>query len=179
MNKPSQAVADFEPAVSTQESMSTSTAASRPSQKDARPLLPRYAEGAPVKSQFPSPTVPALLVEAAKKCPRRTALIYFGSRLSYAQLLEHVKHCAAGLQALGVRKNVRVALMMSNCPQFVIGYFGALRAGAIVTATSSMYTRREAAHQWQDAGATVALVEQKFYSTARAARSEVPGLRTV
>src|SRR5207302_8448469 len=107
------------------------------------------------------------------------ALIYFGSRISYAQLLEHVNRCAAGLQALGVRKNDRVALMMSNCPQFVIGYFGALRAGAIVTATSSMYTRRETAHQWQDAGATVLIVEQRLYPIARAACADVPGIRRV
>jgi long-chain acyl-CoA synthetase len=48
-----------------------------------------------------------------------------------------------------------------------------------VTATSSMYTRRETAHQWHDAGVAVALVEQRFYSTARAVRSDVPELRSI
>src|SRR5437660_7080925 len=157
MNKSLQTVTEPEAGAPSDEPTGARSAPSPPAQKDTRPLLPRYAEDAPVQSQFPSLTVPALLEQAAKKFPRRTALIYFGSRISYAQLLEHVNRCSAGLQALGVRKNDRVALMMSNCPQFVIGYFGALRAGAIVTATSSMYTRREVAHQWQDAGETVAL----------------------
>ena len=179
MNKSLQTVTDPEAGAPSHEPTRVRSAPSPPVQKDTRPPLPRYVEGGTVRSQFPSLTVPALLEQAAKRFPRRTALIYFGSRLSYAQLLEHVNRCAAGLQALGVRKNDRVALMMPNCPQFVIGYFGALRAGAMVTATSSMYTRRETAHQWQDAGATVALVEQKFYSTAQAARSNVPGLRSV
>src|SRR5437016_11820816 len=110
-----------------------------------------------------------MLEETARKYPRRTALIYFDTRISYAQLLEHVNRCAAGLQALGLQKGERVALMMSNCPQFVISYFGALRAGAIVTATSSMYTAREAAHQWQDAGITMLVVEQRFHEVADAA----------
>jgi len=78
-------------------------------------------------------------------------------------LLEHVNRCAAGLQALGVRKGDRVALMMSNCPQFVVSYFGVLKAGGTVTATSSMYTAREAAHQWHDAGATALIVDRKLY----------------
>src|SRR5262249_46663823 len=128
MNKSLQTVADPEAAASSHEPTGARSAPSPPGQKDARPPLPRYAEDAPVRSQFPSMTVPALLEQAARRFPRRTALIYFGSRISYAQLFEHVKCCAAGLQALGVQKNDRVALMMSNCPQFVIGYFGVLRA---------------------------------------------------
>jgi long-chain acyl-CoA synthetase len=179
MNKSLQTVADPETAEPGPEPTGARSAPPTPAQKDTHPPLPRYAGDAPVRSQFPSLTVPALLEQAAKKFPRQTALIYFGARISYAQLLRHVKRCAAGLQALGVRKNDRVALMMSNCPQFVIGYFGTLRAGAIVTATSSMYTRRETAHQWHDAGATIALVEQRFYSTARAVRSDVPELRSI
>jgi long-chain acyl-CoA synthetase len=78
---------------------------------------------------------------------------------------------------LGVKKGDRVALMMPNCPQFVIAYFGALRAGAVVTATSSMYTAREAAHQWHDAGVTAVVVERKLEPTARAALAEVPSAR--
>jgi len=70
-----------------------------------------------------------------------------------------------------------VALMMPNCPQYVIAYFGALRAGAIVTATSSMYTRREAAHQWHDAGATTLIIEQRLYPIAKAASADVPELQ--
>src|SRR5881296_1967786 len=100
MNKSLQSMSDLEVAASNQTTTQSPAAPSRASRKETRTPLPRYAEDAPVKSQFPSLTVPALLEQAAKKFPRRTALIYFGSRLSYAQLFEHVKHCAAGLQAL-------------------------------------------------------------------------------
>src|SRR5437879_8149698 len=128
---------------------------------------------------FPKMTLPEMFEETATKFPRRTALIYFGARISYKQLLEHVNRCAAGLQALGLHGGERLALMMPNCPQFIIAYFGALRAGAIVTATSSMYTRREAAHQWQDAGAVILIVERGLYPTAKAACADVPQMRQV
>ncbi len=136
--------------------------------------------GPPILLKFPKSTLPKMLEETARKFPRRRALVYFGMEMSYGQLLDHVNRCAAGLQALGVRKGERVALMMPNCPQYVIAYFGALRAGAIVTATSSMYTRREAAHQWHDAGATTLIIEQRLYPIAKAASADVPELqRTV
>ena len=133
--------------------------------------------GPPILLKFPKSTLPKMLEETARKFPRRRALVYFGMEMSYGQLLDHVNRCAAGLQALGVRKGERVALMMPNCPQYMIAYFGALRAGAIVTATSSMYTRREAAHQWHDAGATTLIIEQRLYPIAKAASADVPELQ--
>src|SRR6266446_6024959 len=146
----------------------TKTSASRPSIN---------GNGPPILLKFPKSTMPKMLEETARKFPRRRALVYFGMEMSYGQLLDHVNRCAAGLQALGVRKGERVALMMPNCPQYVIAYFGALRAGAIVTATSSMYTRREAAHQWHDAGATTLIIDQRLYPIAKAASTDVPELQ--
>jgi long-chain acyl-CoA synthetase len=120
-----------------------------------------------------------MLEQIAARFVRRPALIYFGARISYTQLLRHVNRCAAGLQALGIKKGERIALMMANCPQFVIAYFGALRAGAIVTATSSMYTSREAVHQWQDAGVSLVVAEVKSLEVVEEACRQVTSIKTV
>ncbi len=106
-------------------------------------------------------------------------MIYFSNRMSYAQLLDQVNRCAAGLQALGVKKGDRVALLLPNCPQFVIGYFGALRAGAIVTATSHMYTAREAGRQWHDSGAETVIVEDGLLDLVEQVRADLPRLKNV
>src|SRR6266571_8274619 len=127
----------------------------------------------------PKITLTRMLEQTVEECPDRTALIYFGTRISYVRLLEHVNRCAAGVQALGVRTGDRVALMMSNCPQFVVSYFGVLNAGGIVTATSSMYTAREAAHQWHDAGASALIVDRKLHPVANTALAEVPEVKHV
>jgi long-chain acyl-CoA synthetase len=118
---------------------------------------------------YPAITLPQLLERTASQSPGATALIYFGTKISYEQLQDQVNRAAAGLQALGVQKGDRVALMMPNCPQFVISYFGALQAGAIVTATSSMYTAREVAHQWNDAGVKIAFVDRRLFRVIRPA----------
>ncbi|MEK7677631.1 MAG: long-chain fatty acid--CoA ligase [Verrucomicrobiota bacterium] len=129
--------------------------------------------------RYPEVTLPEMLEQTCQRHPRQTALIYFGTRIDYGQLLDHVDRCAAGLQALGLQKGDRVALMMPNCPQLVIAYFGALRAGAIVTATSSMYTPREAVHQWKDAGATTVIVARHLRPIVTEAHSHVPSLKHV
>jgi long-chain acyl-CoA synthetase len=122
---------------------------------------------------YPTTTLPQILERTAAKSPSATALIYFGTKISYEQLQDQVNRLAAGLQALGVEKGDRVALMMPNCPQFVISYFGALRAGAIVTATSSMYTAREATHQWNDAGVKVVISDRRLFPIVRTAFSQL------
>jgi long-chain acyl-CoA synthetase len=118
---------------------------------------------------YPTTTLPQLLEQTAATSSRATALYYFGTTISYEQLQDQVNRLAAGLQTLGVEKGDRVALMMPNCPQFVISYFGALRAGAIVTATSSMYTAREVTHQWNDAGVKILIADRRLFPVIRTA----------
>ena len=131
------------------------------------------------KKKYPRLTLPHLLKRAARGSPATPAQIYAGGSISYAQLQEQVERCAAGLQSLGVKPGDRVALFLPNCPQFVIAYFGALRAGAIVTATSSMYTAREAGHQWHDAGVSVLIADRTLLRTAEAASPETPEIKHV
>jgi long-chain acyl-CoA synthetase len=118
-----------------------------------------------------TPTIgalPQILEATAARVPDSTALIYFGTRIDYSTLQLHAGRLAAGLQAMGVAKGDRVGLLLGNCPQFFIGYFGALRAGAIVTATSTMYTPREIGHQWNDAGVKVVIIDRSFLPTVKA-----------
>jgi long-chain acyl-CoA synthetase len=128
---------------------------------------------------YPKITLPQLFEQTVAKSSGDPALIYFGAKISYGQLQDHVNRLAAGLQAMGVAKGDRVALLMPNCPQFVIGYFGAMRAGAIVTATSSMYTAREITHQWNDAGATVVIADRRLYPVIKAALPQLTSVRHI
>lgn len=128
---------------------------------------------------YPRITLPQLLGQTAAKSPGHTALIYFGAKISYEQLQDHVDRMAAGLQAMGVKPGDRVALLMPNCPQFVISFFGALRAGAIVTATSAMYTAREVAHQWNDAGATVVIADRRLHPVIKTALPQLTSVRHI
>ena len=124
-------------------------------------------------------TLSEMLEEVAVAAARKTAMIFFGHRISYSTFLNHVHRCAAGLQSLGLRKGDRVALLLPNCPQFFIAYFAVLRAGGIVTATSPIYTSREAVHQWNDAGATLVIADTMLGPLVHTARPSCPNLQRV
>ena len=128
---------------------------------------------------YPDLTLPQLLARAVTKSSDDTALRYLGAEISYREVQEHVNRLAAGLQEIGVAKGDRVAIMMPNCPQFVISFFGILRAGGIVAATSSMYTPREVAYQWNDAGATVVIADRRLYPVIKAALPQLTSVRHI
>jgi len=128
---------------------------------------------------YPAITLPEMLSRTVEKSPSEIALIYFGAKITYSDLQDHVHRFAAALQALGIEKGDRVALFMPNCPQFVVGFFGALGAGAIVTPTSPIYTPREIAHQWNDAGASVIIADRKLQPVIEAALPQLKSVRHI
>lgn len=128
-----------------------------------QPWLQRYEQGVPQQFSPSDLTLPQLLEDAARRFPKRTALDFLGHKQSYAQLLSNVRHFAAGLQELGVRKGDRVAIMLPNCPQFVVSFFGTVLAGAVVVNTSPLYVASELEHQLIDSGAEVLVILDSFF----------------
>ncbi len=136
-----------------------------------RPWLDHYEPGVPAQVAHDGRCLPDLLPEAARRFPHQPAVVFpmaaaghlFTSSLSYARLLELVESFAASLQRLGVRKGDRVALFLPNCPQFVIAYLATARVGGIAVPFNPLYSARETEEQFNDCGARVAVVLDRFY----------------
>ncbi len=137
----------------------------------AKPWLRFYDEGVPAHLEYPPVPLDRLLAESAAKHPNQPAIL-FGARLgrhildralSYRQLDEAVNRFAAGLQGLGVEQGDRVAIVLPNCPQFVIAFYGTLRAGGIAVPCNFLYTGPELERQFNDAGAEIAVALSRFY----------------
>ncbi|KAI8822851.1 uncharacterized protein EV422DRAFT_494168 [Fimicolochytrium jonesii] len=58
------------------------------------------------------------------------------TRITYAQLHEHVRACAAAMRKLGVTAGDRIAGYLPNCPETVIIFLAAVSIGAIWSSTS-------------------------------------------
>ncbi len=137
-----------------------------------RPWLRHYEEGVPAEIDIPDQPLTWLLDTTVSRFPSRTALIYYGTKLSYARLSSLANRFAAALQRLGVKKGDRVAVALPNIPQYPIAFYGALRAGAVVVPTNPLYTGREMQHQLGDSGARVLVMLDTFYPVVRSIRSE-------
>ncbi len=114
-----------------------------------------YAPGVPGSIDFEEITAPEVLTRTAGKFPKRTALLFMGKKISYAELEQSASRFANALLALGVQRADKVALLLPNIPNIVIAYYGIWRIGAVPVPNNPMYTDRELEAQLNDSGATV------------------------
>jgi long-chain acyl-CoA synthetase len=91
--------------------------------------------------------------EMCVKYPEKTALVYLGEKVSYAQLRDLIGRFAGGLTQLGVSKGDRVMIYIPNCPQWVIAFFGIQKIGAVAVPISPVYTSYEVEYMINDSGA--------------------------
>lgn len=139
-----------------------------------KPWFKYYDKGVPTSLTYPDKPLYAFLEESAAKYPDKPAIHFkpahqgfAKSMLTYRQVNDLADRMAAALAALGVKKGDRVAIFMPNIPQFVIAYYGILKAGAVVVASNPTYTDRELEHQLKDSGAKVILCMSRFYDTVK------------
>ena len=110
----------------------------------------------------------ALLDEAMRKYKDRVAFRCMGASLTYAELDQLSARVASWLQAQGLKKGSRVAVMMPNVLQYPVVVAGILRAGCVVVNVNPMYTPRELEHQLQDSGAEAIFILENFATTLQA-----------
>jgi long-chain acyl-CoA synthetase len=125
---------------------------------EKRPWLKWYPEGCPADIEIPSKSIVEAFDEAVGKWGNKTAVVFYGKKFKYKDLRTLSLRFAASLHDLGIGKGDIVAVLVPNCPQFMIAYFGILRLGATVTTVSPLYTSREVEHQLKDSGAKIIVV---------------------
>ena len=144
-----------------------------------RPWLEFYDEGVPHTLEYPSITVPEYLGQAAQRFPSQVATVFLGARLTYSQLKAQVDQLAGQLQAMGVAKGDRVAIMLPNCPQMIIAYYATLSVGAATVLTSPLYVERELEHQWSETGVETAFVLDLLWPRVEALHHKLPLKRII
>ena len=103
-----------------------------------------------------------LLEEAFTKYRNRNAYVGFGKTITFGEIDELSKCFAAWLQAKGLAKGDRVAIMLPNLLQYPVALAGVLRAGLTVVNVNPLYTPRELEHQLKDSGAKAIVVLENF-----------------
>ena len=129
-----------------------------------QPWLAHYDAGVPHSLEpYPERTLLDYLDDLAANHGSRTALIFKGTRVTYQQLQEASTAFAAALAALGVSRHDRVALLLPNCPQFLIAEFGAWKLGAVVVALNPTYSEREIEQALDTMRVSVVVALTPFY----------------
>ena len=128
--------------------------------------LQSYPAGIPAEIDIDHiPSLVALFEDACRKYADQVAYISMGKEMTYRELEEASKAFAGWLQAKGLKKGDRVALMMPNLLQYPVALFGTLRAGCVVVNCNPLYTPRELEHQLKDSGAAAIVIVENFAHT--------------
>jgi long-chain acyl-CoA synthetase len=136
------------------------------------PWFKFYDEGVPHHIDYPPIPLFGLLEDSAKKYPDSPCTIFKGAKITYRQMNQLTDQLAGGLAALGIKKGDRVGIFMPNSPQFVITFFGILKAGGVVVAVNPLYKPREIVHQVNDAGIEIMIVMSNFYKLIKQVQSD-------
>jgi long-chain acyl-CoA synthetase len=103
-----------------------------------------------------------LFEESVASFGARPAYYCMGKEITFSELERMSMAFGAWLQAQGLQKGDRVALMMPNVLQYPVALFGVLRAGLVVVNVNPLYTPRELEHQLKDAGAKAIVILENF-----------------
>ena len=140
-----------------------------------RPWLAAYPQGVPADidpTQYAS--LVALMDEAFRQYADRVAYSFMGKDISFAQTDALSRAFAAYLQAQGLVKGDRVAIMMPNVPQYPVVVAAVLRAGFVVVNVNPLYTPRELEHQLKDSGSKAIVIIENFATTLQSCIANTP-----
>jgi long-chain acyl-CoA synthetase len=147
-----------------------------------RPWLQQYDADVP-HSLKPHPNMPLFhyMQEAARKTPHQPVSMMtvklpvlgrMTASTTYSELDNLSDALAAWLAEHGLKKGNRVAIVMPNCTQFVIAYFGVLKAGGVVAATNPTYPPKKMQYQINDCDAEFVITLTLFYDMIKGIQKE-------
>jgi long-chain acyl-CoA synthetase len=140
-----------------------------------RPWLKHIAEGNPQEIDIPDMTLYDMLHQSVEMYADHTAITFLDKTLTYRQLHQYVLKAAASFHhELGIKKGDRVALMLPNCPQYVISYFAVTYLGGIVVQTNPLYTEQELQHQLTDSGTKMIICVDLVYPKVQNVLTQTP-----
>ena len=137
--------------------------------------LKSYPKGVPTEIDISAyRSIPDLIDANVAKYRDRPAYLCMGKTITFGDVDRLSRQFAAWLQAKGLPKGARVAVMMPNVLQYPVAVFGILRAGLTVVNVNPLYTPRELEHQLKDSGAEVIVILENFARTLEQVRAATP-----
>jgi len=144
-----------------------------------KPWIKSWPEGIPQKLEFPHKPLYEFLRDNAEQNPKKVAINYYGREIGFQELDDLSDRFAAALNDSGLKKGDRVSLYLENCPQFVIAYFGTLKAGGVVVAANPMFKADELLYELEDAGARIIVALDHLYPQVETVRKKIQLSRVI
>ena len=142
-----------------------------------RPWLSVYGDKVP--ERIIEGPLTGFFEEAVEKYRGNVALTQGEREISYGELLGLTEGFASALHGAGVRKGDRLGLMLPNCPEYVVGFFGAAKVGAAATQINPLYVGRELEHIFENSGSETVVVHATMYEKVKDVQPRTPLKRII
>lgn len=146
---------------------------------DDRPWFKYYPKDVPHHLDYPEVPLYQFLDDSAKKYPEKTALVFYDKEITYKELKELTDRFAHALQNFGIQKGDRAFFLLPNCPQFVIAFYGTMKAGAIPVPFNPLYSVEELKYFFRDAEPRIVLTLDTFYDKVKEAAKVTPQIEKI
>jgi long-chain acyl-CoA synthetase len=136
--------------------------------------MKHWPEFVPQEVTYPKGKKPIFeyLRDNARDFPDRTAIIFYGQEVTYAQLDRMSEQFARLLLDRGLKKGDRIALFMPSCPQYHIAHYGICKMGGVIVPCSPLFKQWELAYQLRDTETATIVTLDLLYPVVAAARTE-------
>ncbi len=119
------------------------------------------------------------LRNTAQRFPKKTAIVFGQKTISFKTLDETTDKLAAGLAHRGIRKGMRVAIFLDNCPEFIISYYAIAKTGATIVPVNFMFKTDEATYILRDCEASAIITSRPYVEFAQNLQLRTDKLTTV
>ncbi|MGI8649294.1 MAG: long-chain-fatty-acid--CoA ligase [Rubrobacter sp.] len=140
--------------------------------REEKPWLKVYEGHVQPETDVFEGTIFEFLGRSVERHSEKVALSFFGRDIPFTQLYGAVEKLSGAMSGAGIGKGDRVALMLPNCPQYVMGFFATTKLGAVVTQLNPLYVEREIEHILRDSGAETIFVYADMYPRVKAVLPE-------
>ncbi|UCF86522.1 MAG: AMP-binding protein, partial [Nitrospiraceae bacterium] len=124
-------------------------------------------------------TLNTLLSEKAGAASDRVFLLFKKEKLTFSDMEKRVSLTSGGLRKLGLSVQDRAAILMGNCPDYIVSYFAILRAGGITIPLNTFLTPEEISYILRDSGSKILIYGPGFETLAEDVKKMLPGIRVI
>jgi len=138
-----------------------------------KPWLNSYDQEVPKSISYPEIPLFQFLEDAASQFPENPCTTYKDEQITYQVMAELVEALKNGLVNLGIKKGDRVGVILGNTPQFVLSFYGVLKAGGVVVACNPNYKAKEMMYQLQNSGCRFVIASSEQYGLLEDMQNEI------
>lgn len=136
------------------------------------PWFSSYDPKTPHNIVYPEVPIHWFMENAALRFGTRPCCSFKDTVIAYREMDAVSKKLANYLLSAGLQAGERVALILPNCPQFVLAFYAISRAGGVVVAINPAYKQAELLFQLRDSGASIVIAIEPVYELVRSIQAE-------